>query len=358
MIPRTTVDVGTEELEAMKRVFDSQQYVKGVECELLEEEFSKYQGVKFGAGVNSGTSALHLSLLALGVQPGDEVITVPNTFVATVNAIIMVGAIPKFVDINPKTYTMDVSKIKDLITHKTKVIVPVHLYGLMAEMAPILEIAEKKGIYILEDACQAHGAEYFGKKAGMWGDVACFSFFPTKNVTVAGDGGIVLSNNEELIEKVKCLRNHGRKDKEYITAGLNNRLSELLAAIGREHLNKLDFFNNHRRKVAEYYNNHLSDNTDLELPIAPSEFKHVYHLFTIKARKRDKLQEYLNNKGIVSQVMYRERLNELEYITKITGKQNTPVNEKINERILSLPISGSMTIEKVEVVCKEICEFY
>ena len=210
MIPRTTVDLGVEEQNAILRVLESGQYVKGKECELLEKEFAEYQNVNHGAGVNSGTSALHLSLIALGIKPGDEVITTPNTFAATVNAIIMAGGIPKFVDINPKTFTIDIEKLNENITKETKVILPVHLYGLMADVKAIKEIIGEKDIYILEDACQAHGAEANSKKAGQIGDIAAFSFFPTKNITVGGDGGIVLSNNEDLINKIKALRDHGR----------------------------------------------------------------------------------------------------------------------------------------------------
>lgn len=200
MIPRTTVDISDEERLAVERVFKKGQFVKGKECQNLEREFANFQGTKFGAGVNSGTSALHLSLLALNVKSGDEVITIPNTFAATINAIILTGAKPVFVDINPKTFNIDVDKLENKITEKTKAILPVHLYGLITDMNQVDEIAKKHDLNVLEDACQAHGAEYFGRRSGSIGDLAAFSFFPTKNATVAGDGGIVLSNNEVLIE--------------------------------------------------------------------------------------------------------------------------------------------------------------
>ena len=358
MIPRTTVDIGNLEKEAIERVLNSGQFVKGKECSLLEEEFSSYQGVKYGAGVNSGTSALYLSLLALDIQPGDEVITTPNTFAATVNSIIVSGAKPKFVDIDSSTFNMDVEKLKEAITEKTKAIIPVHLYGLMSDMESISKIANDKGIFTIEDACQAHGAECRGKKAGMFGDLAAFSFFPTKNATVAGDGGVVISNNKELIEKIKSLRDHGRINGEHKTAGLNNRLSEILAAIGRAHLKGLDRFNAHRRKIATTYKNELNDINKIELPYEPSNYKHVYHLFTIKSNKRDELKQYLRNNNIGSTIMYKEKLNELDYVIQKTEFQEMPVNNKINKEILSLPISGSMEIEKIEKVCKVIKSFY
>lgn len=358
MIPRTTVDIGNEELKAIKRVVERKQFVKGIECQLLEKEFAQTQGVKHGAAVNSGTSALYLSLLALGVQPGDEIITVPNTFAATINSLLLVGARPVFTDIDPETFTMDVSNLQELITSKTKAILPVHLYGLMSEMKPISEIAGDNGIFIVEDACQAHGAEYHGKMAGEIGDIAAFSFFPTKNTTVAGDGGIVLSNDEELIDKIKILRDHGRKGNIHICAGFNNRLSELLAAIGRENLKKLPTYNEHRRKIAKFYNEYLGDCEYTNLPIEPNGFKHVYHLFTIKAERRNRLQEFLKRNQIESKVMYSEKLNELDYVRKIAGMQKTPTNDNLNKKILSLPISGTLPFQYIEVICSKVKEFY
>jgi len=358
MIPRTTVEIGLEEKKAIERVISSGQYVKGKECESLEKEFCDYQNVKYGACVNSGTSALHLSLLALGLKPGDEVITVPNTFAATVNAILIAGGKPVFADIDPNTYTIDTTKIESLITEKTKVILPVHLYGLMANVEEIRRIADKHDLAILEDACQAHGAEIMGKKAGHFGNIAAFSFFPTKNMTVGGDGGIILSNNEELIEKVKALRDHGRINKKHVMAGLNNRLSEILAAIGRVQLKKLDTFTKNRRKIASIYKKYLGDNKNIELPIEEEGYKHVHHLFTIKADKRDELQNYLKNNSIITSVMYHEKLNELDYVKKVAGYQKTPINDEINKKILSLPISGTMDEKDIITVCEKINSFY
>jgi len=358
MIPRTTVDIGEDEKKAINRVIKSGQFVKGKECEEFEKEFSSYQGVKYGAGVNSGTSALHLSLLALGLKSKDEVITVPNTFAATVNAIILAGGKPVFIDINPETFTIDVEKIAEKITERTKVILPVHLYGLMADIKHIKDIAEDKNLLVLEDACQAHGAEINGKKAGQIGDLAAFSFFPTKNITVAGDGGMIISNNEELIQKVKTLRDHGRINKKHVIAGLNNRLSEILAAIGREHLKKIDQFTKHRRKIAELYKSKLEDITQITLPIEPRNYKHVYHLYTIRVHDRDDLKSYLYSKNIGSSIMYAEQLNKLDYVIQVAGIQNTPINEQINKEILSIPISGTLDLNLVEQITDTIIKRY
>jgi len=358
MIPRTTVDIGLDEKKAIERVIASGQFVKGPECESLEKEFCDYQGVKYGACVNSGTSALHLSLLALDLKSGDEVITVPNTFAATVNAILMAGGKPVFADIDPETYTIDINKIEELITEKTKVILPVHLYGLMANVEEIKEIADKHDLAILEDACQAHGAELKGKKAGYFGNIAAFSFFPTKNMTVGGDGGIVISNNEELIQKVKALRDHGRINKKHVMAGLNNRLSEILAAIGREHLKKIDQFTEHRRKIAKLYEDKLKDLSQITLPREPVNYKHVYHLYTIRANDRDDLKSYLSSKNIGSSIMYTEQLNKLDYVIQVAGIQNTPISEQISKEILSIPISGTLDMNLVEQVIEAIIERY
>ena len=358
MIPRTTVDIGNEELNAITKVIESGQFVKGEEARKLEEEFASFQNNKFGATVNSGTSALHLSLLALDIGKGDEVILPPNTFAATVNSVILAGAKPVFADINPNTFNIDEGKIEEKITQKTKCIIPVHLYGLMCDMSAIKDFTQDKEIYILEDACQAHGAEYFGKKAGEIGDLAAFSFFPTKNATVAGDGGIVISNNENLIDKIKSLRDHGRIQGEHKIAGFNNRLSEILAAIGRVHLRKLADFNEHRRNIASTYNEILKEVKQISLPAEPSGYKHVYHLFTTKTEKRDQLKTYLKEANIGSKIMYEERLNELNYVKEIIGIQEMPINDDVNKRILSLPISGSLNIEKIEYVANKVIEFF
>ncbi|MBN2156575.1 MAG: DegT/DnrJ/EryC1/StrS family aminotransferase [Candidatus Lokiarchaeota archaeon] len=358
MIPRTTVDLGNEERNAIERVLSSGQYVKGQEAELLEEEFAQYQQVEFAATVNSGTSALHLSLLALNIKNGDEVIIPPNTFAATVNAIIFTGAKPIFVDINPNTFLIDSTKLEKKINMNTKAIIPVHLYGLMCEMEKIQSIAQKNNIYIIEDACQAHGAACKGKKAGVQGDLAAFSFFPTKNTTVGGDGGIVISNNEELILKIKALRDHGRINGQHVMPGLNNRLSEILAAIGRSHLKKLDKYNQNRRDLASCYEEKLRNLFHIELPTEPPNFKHVYHLYTIKAEKRDELQKYLKKNNIGSSVMYKEKLNELNYIKEVAGYQKMPINDEISEKILSIPISGTYSKDKIRFVCEKIIEFY
>ena len=221
-----------------------------------------------------------------------------------------------------------------------------------------MDIAKENDLCVLEDACQAHGAEHNGYQSGNLSDLSAFSFFPTKNTTVGGDGGIVISNNEELIIKIQALRDHGRVNGQHIMAGLNNRLSEILAAIGRAHMKKLDEYNNHRRKIAQVYKNELNDISQIELPLEPENCKHVYHLFTIRTEKRTELKNYLKEKNIGSTIMYTERLNELEYVKKFAGNQPMQVNDSLVEKILSLPISGTMPLEKIGIVCEKIRNFY
>ncbi len=358
MIPRTTVEITDDEKRAIERVLSSGQFVKGQESKSLEQEFAEYQNVKFAAAVNSGTSALHLAILALDIKQGDEVLLPPNTFAATVNSIVIAGARPVFVDIDPTTFLMDPNLIEEKITSKTKAIIPVNLYGLMCDIQNITKIAKEKNIAVIEDACQSHGAESHGYRAGNLSTLAAFSFFPTKNITVGGDGGIVVSNDEDLIIKIKALRDHGRINGKHVMAGLNNRLSEILAAVGRSHLTKLDGFNQHRREIAQLYEERLGSLSQIELPREPENFKHVYHLYTIKTSNRDELKDFLKENNIGSTVMYKDQLNELDYITAISGNQDMPVNKEINTKILSLPISGTLPLDKIEIVCKKISEFY
>ncbi len=358
MIPRTTVDIGEEEIQAAIRVIKSGQFVKGPEAKALEQEFAAYQGVKYGVSVNSGTSALHLSLLMYNLNKNDEVILPPNTFAATINAIIHAGGKPVFADIDPETFTIDPVKVEEKITENTKGIIPVHLYGLMADMKAIQDLASDKNLFVVEDACQAHGAEFEGKRAGSMADIAAFSFFPTKNMTVGGDGGIVLTNNEELATKMSAIRDHGRINEKHVYVGLNYRLSEILAAIGREHLKRLDEQTAHRRKIAKIYTENLSDLEGLVLPIEPANRKHVYHLYTIKTDRRDEFQKFLKENKVGSKVMYEEELNELEYVKELIGYHETPTNNKVGKQILSLPISGSLEEEKIVMATEVIKKFF
>src|SRR5579883_414687 len=240
--------------EAIARVLESGEFVLGSEVAGFEEEFAAYCGARFGVGVNSGTSALHLALLAAGVGPGDEVITVPFTFVATTAAIRYTGAVPVFVDIDPRTYNLDAAQIEAKITPRTKAIIPVHLYGQPADMDPILALARARGIHVIEDACQAHGARYKGRRVGSLGDVAAFSFYPAKNLGAYGDGGMVVTNDPAIAEQIRMLRNYGQRVKyHHDLLAFNRRLDTLQAAVLRVKLRRLDEWNASRRRHAALY---------------------------------------------------------------------------------------------------------
>jgi len=350
-----------EEIESkVKEVLESGQYILGKEVESFEKEFAKYCKVRYAVGVASGTDALVISLKALGIRPSDEVITVPNTFIATVDAIVRNCAKPVFVDIDPETYNIDVTKIKEKITENTKAIIPVHLYGQPADMDPIRDIAEENNLFVIEDACQSHGAEYKGKKTGSLGDVACFSFYPTKNLGAYGDGGIIVTNNEELAEKIRMIRNYGQSKKyHHDFIGHNSRLDEIQAAILRVKLKYLDEWNQKRRRNAKKYNEFLEELEDIKTPIEKNFAKHVYHLYVIKCKNRDGLKEYLESKGILTGLHYPVPIHFQKAYTWLGYAENSfPVAEKTAREILSLPMFPELTEEEIAYVCDKIKEYY
>jgi len=339
--------------QAIRRVLEKGWFILGEELKTFEQEFAKYLGIKYAIGVNSGSDALYLAVKALGIGKGDEVITVSHTFISTVDAIIRNCAKPVFVDIDPETYTMDVNQIEKVITEKTKAIIPVHLYGHPADMDPIMEIAEKYGLYVIEDACQAHGAEYRGKKVGSIGHVACFSFYPTKNLGAYGDAGMIVTNDEELAEKLRMLRNYGSSKKyfhEFI--GVNSRLNEIQSAILRVKLKYLDEWNERRRKIAKLYNELLED-SDVITPIEKEWARHVYHLYVIRYKNRNKLQQHILRNGIQTQIHYPIPVHLQKAYIDLGIKVKLPITEKISQEILSLPIFPYLNrteIEKIAMV--------
>jgi dTDP-4-amino-4,6-dideoxygalactose transaminase len=289
--------------EAIRRVIEDGQFILGSEVEALEGEISSYCGVGYAAGVASGTDALHLALLACGVGFGDEVITTPFTFIATAETITRCGAIPVFVDIDPRTYNIDVAGIEPKITTKTKAILPVHLYGQPVDMDPILELAKRHGCKVIEDCAQALGAKYKGRMVGAFGDAGCMSFFPAKNLGAYGDGGMVVTNNPDIAEKVKMLRNHGCKEKYYhLLPGFNSRLDSLQAAILRCKLRHLDAWVAQRQQKAELYSQLLGEIEGIELPYALPYSYHSFNYYTIRLKdsleNRDKLRQHLSTQGI------------------------------------------------------------
>ena len=342
-----------EEIDnAIKSVLESGYFILGENVKSFEDEFSKYCNVKCGIGVASGTDAIQLALRACGIGAGDEVITVSNTAFPTAIAISYTGAKPVFVDID-KTYTIDISKIEEKISSKTKGILPVHLYGQPADMNPILEIAERFGLFVIEDACQAHGAEYKDEKVGSIGNIGCFSFYPTKNLGAYGDGGMVITNNEEVAEKLRLLRDYGQiKRYSHTIKGYNSRLDEIQAAILRVKLKKLDEWNEKRRRNAIFYNQLLEK---VITPVEKENSKHVYHLYVIRTKHRDELCEWLKAKGVSTDIHYPTPIHlQKAYADLGLEKGGLPVTEQYASEILSLPIYPELTEKEVLQITKII----
>jgi dTDP-4-amino-4,6-dideoxygalactose transaminase len=348
-----------EEIDAaIQRVINNSSFSLGEEVELFETEFADFCEAKYGVGVSSGTDALHLALLACGVGEGDEVITVPNTFIATTEAISMCGARPVFVDIDEETYNIDVNQIESAITGETKAIVPVHLYGQPAEIDTILEIARNHRLKVIEDACQAHGAIYKGKKVGVWGDAGCFSFYPSKNLGACGDGGIVITNNRQTAEQVKRLRHHGHRNKSiHEVEGFCNRLHGLQAAILRVKLRYLDDWNQMRKRNAEMYGQLLEGNGQA-IPKSCNGNDHVYHLYVIRLRNRDVLRERLAEMNIDSGIHYPVPLHVQPAYKRLGYRSGDfPVTEKVTQEIVSLPMYPELTRDEIECTAGGIIDF-
>jgi dTDP-4-amino-4,6-dideoxygalactose transaminase len=334
---------------------DRGDFILGQDVAKLEEEFAAYCGTKYAVGVDSGLSALELSLRAFGIGPGDEVIVPTHTFTATAAAVSFAGAQPVFVDADPETWNIDVEKIEEAITPRTKAILPVHIYGLPADMDRILEIAEKNKLVVVEDACQAHGAIYKGKRAGSLGNAAGFSFYPTKNLGACGDGGMVTTNDEKAVEIIRALRNCGQKTKNvHELAPFNHRLDNLQAAILRVKLHYLDQWIESRRKLAALYNQLLAG-LNIQLPAEPQDYRHVYHLYVIRSQNRDALQAALKERNIGTAIHYPNPVHLQPYFSNGVDRHGQfPIAEKICNEIISLPMFPELTEEQVEIVSSEI----
>lgn len=342
---------------AVVEVLKEANFILGKQVGLLEQEAAQYLGVKYAVGVASGTDALVLSLAALGIREGDEVITTPFTFIATAEAISRVGAKPVFCDINEKTLNIDPEKIEKKITKSTRAILPVHLYGLPCAMDEILSIAKKHGLKIIEDCAQSFGAEYKGKKAGSLGDCGCFSFFPGKNLGCYGDGGMIATNEAALAEKLRILRNHGSKDKYlYMTHGFNSRLDTLQAAIVSVKLKYIDKWVDQRINCAKAYHELLKDASDLSLLDSPAYARHAFNYYTVRVkRNRSSIQGHLKQNGIASAVYYPLSLH-LQQVYKDLGYQkgDFPVCEQAQEEVLSLPIYPELAQQQVQAVVQAL----
>jgi len=343
---------------AIMGVLESGKYILGDEVRSFEEEFARYIGTKFGIGVGSGTDAIILALKACGIGQGDEVITVSHTAVATVAAIEICGATPILVDISPDTYTLDPDQLHEVITLKTKAILPVHLYGHPADMDRIISFANDHDLFVIEDCAQSHGALLHGKKTGSFGDIAAFSFYPTKNLGAIGDGGMVVTNNPDLAEQVRLLRQYGWKERNLsVIPGLNSRLDEIQAAILRVKLQYLDNDNIKRRRIAHVYGQMLPSN-DLIVPIEANDTLHVYHQYVIRTPVRDALKIFLAKHGIETYIHYPVPVHlQPAYKDRLVNHQ-MPNTVTICKEILSLPMHVGMEEQDAQAISTIINGFF
>ena len=331
-------DIGEEIEEAVNRVLRGGWYILGEELTRFEQEFSHYIGTRYAVGVNSGSDALLLAVKALGIGDGDEVLTVSHTFISTVDSIVRNGAKPVFIDIDPGTFCLDPAQIEKKVTQKTRAIIPVHLNGHPAEMAPIMDIAKKYNLHVIEDASQAHGAKYKDGRVGSIGDLGCFSFYPAKNLGAYGDGGMVVTDNIELAETLRKLRNYGQSEKNIHTfVGFNSRLDEVQAAVLRVKLKYLDQWNQKRREIAAQYNA-LLGKSDIITPIEKKYVEHVYHLYVVQSRQRNALQQHLSRCKIHTQIHYPVPVHKQKAYQHLGYEVHLPVTERICNEILSLPM--------------------
>ncbi|MGQ4876432.1 MAG: DegT/DnrJ/EryC1/StrS family aminotransferase [Promethearchaeia archaeon] len=345
-LKREFLQIKSEIQTAIDKILERQWFILGEELERFEQNFAHYNRIKYAIGVNSGSDALFLAIKGCNINKGDEIITTSHTFISTVNSITENGAIPVFVDIDQESYTINPDLIKKKISEKTKAILPVHIYGHPVDMKPIIEIAEDYNLYVIEDACQAHGAEYFKKKVGTIGDIGCFSFYPSKNLGGYGDGGMIITNNNEIAEKIRLLRNYGQVSRYYHKIiGINSRLDEIQAAILNIKLKYLDDWNERRRKLAKLYND-LLDGTEIITPIEKKHYKHIYHLYVIRYREREKLKRYLEKNKVQTLIHYPIPVHLQEAYSPYKNV-NLPNTEKICKEILSLPMYPFLKEEEV-----------
>lgn len=351
---------------AIQHVLDSTAFIQGTPVADFEQHLSQYTGSKYVISCGNGTDALTIALMALGVGPGDEVVTVPFTFIATVEAIALTGATPVFADICEESFLMDISKLEAVITPKTKAIIPVHLYGQCADMESVLKIAKKHNISVIEDACQAIGTEYtFSdgtlKQAGTKGDIGCLSFFPSKNLGCYGDGGALMTQNDELAERLRAICRHGSKQRyHHDMIGLNSRLDTLQAAILNVKLNHLGEYIAARQKAATFYQQTLCDVDWLELPSSAPHSSHTYHQFTVRVKngKRDALKQFLSDHGIPSMIYYPVPAHLQPAYRHLSYKEGDfPISERCCREVLSLPMHTELSEEQLQFICQTIKNF-
>lgn len=359
MIPISIPFITNEEYEEIKKVLRSNYIAYGPKAREFEEAFASYIGVRHAAAVSNGTVGLFLAIKALKLNPGDEVITPGFSFIASANTILFGGGKPVFADIDLKTYTLDPEDTLEKINNKTKAIVLVHLYGHPCDMKPFLEIASDHNLYLIEDASQAHGALYDGKKVGGFGDVGVFSLYATKNMTT-GEGGIVVTDSDEIIRRIRLLMNHGQEGKyNHVELGYNFRMPDILAAIGIVQLRRLDTLNEIRRRNAYFYNEHLKRLRSIVTPFEAESVKHVYHQYVIRAEDRDELKDFLYKNGIQTDIHYPKPIYKQKvYIDLGYGDIYLQNSELATEEVLSIPVHPYLTKRDLNKVANKIIEYY
>ncbi|AIS31776.1 DegT/DnrJ/EryC1/StrS family aminotransferase [Methanobacterium formicicum] len=352
MIPVAKPLIGEEEIEEVEKVLRSGFIAQGPKVAEFEEAFANYVGAEHAVATSSGTTALHVALLALGVGKGDEVITTPFSFAATGNCALYVGARPVFVDIDPSTFNLDPEGIEEVITEKTKAILPVHLYGQPARMDRIMEISQEHGIPVVEDAAQAHGAKFQDQMIGSIGDMACFSFYPTKNMTTS-EGGMITTNSSKLADQARILKAHGERERyQHSVLGYNFRMTDIAAAIGLVQLKKLNGFNQKRIENAEYLTEHLKGISCIESPFVSPQVKHVFHQYTVRVKdgKRNDVMNYLNQEGIGTGIHYPIPIYKQELYQNLGYNDHWSETEKAASEVLSLPVHPSLSVEELEKI--------
>lgn len=355
MIPIAKPQIGDEEVAAVVEVLQSGALAQGKTVEAFEEAFAQYCGVKYAIATSSGTTALHIALLAHGIGVGDEVVTSAFTFIASANSVLYAGARPVFADIDPLTFNINPEQIETVITGRTKAILLVHLYGLSSDMDQIMAIADKYGLVVIEDACQSHGSEYKGRKVGSFG-TGVFSFYPTKNIT-SGEGGMITTNDEVVAEKCRMIRNHGMRKRYYHEElGFNFRMTNVHAAIGLAQMTKLDKFNHIRQSNAQFLSEKLQA---VITPSVPADRTHVFHQYTIRVPngKRDPLRTYLTEQGIGSEIYYPVPIHRQEVYTRLGYQLSLPETERAASEVLSLPVHPALTRTDLETIVLAINEF-
>ena len=347
MIPIAKPFIGDEEIKEVEAVLRSGFIAQGPKVAEFEEKFAEYIGTRHAIATSSGTTALHVALLCAGIGKGDEVITTPFSFAATANSVLYAGGKPVFVDIDPKTYNINPEKIEEAVTDKTKAIMPVHLYGQPADMDQICRIAEDHDLKVIEDAAQAHGAIYHGRKVGSIGDMACFSFYPTKNITT-GEGGIITTDDDAFDKDARAIRAHGESERyEHVTLGYNFRMTDIAAAIGVVQIKRLEEFNEKRIENAEYLTEHINSIEGIEPPYVAENVRHVFHQYTVRVAdgKRDELKEFLNSEGVGTGVHYPRTIYKQKLYEDLGYTADCPEAEKAAAEVLSLPVNPTLTAE-------------